>query len=97
MAFPAYPSPPKDAMKKKSRATRHGTVQKIVESPYPGAPEKAQIVLEGADDLYRELRVENTLTDEKGREVSLKQGADVQLIVEAEPEATKPKAKAKTP
>jgi hypothetical protein len=47
--------------------------------------------------LYRELRVENTLTDEKGHEVSLKQDAHVDVIVEAEPEATKPKAKAKTP
>jgi uncharacterized protein YfaS (alpha-2-macroglobulin family) len=86
-------------MKKKSSATRPGTVQKIVKSPYPGEPEKAEIVVEGADDLYRELRVENTLTDEKGKEVSLKQDAHVDVIVEAEPEATKPKpkAKAKTP
>jgi hypothetical protein len=80
-------------MKKKPSATRPGTVEKIVKSPFPGEPEKAQIVVEGADDLYRELRVENTLTDEKGDEVSLKQGADVEVIVEAEPEATKPKSK----
>src|SRR5258706_5113470 len=86
-----------ESMKKKPSATRPGTVQKIVKSPYPGEPEKAQIVVEGADDLYRELRVENTLTDEKGKEVSLKQDAHVDVIVEAEPEATKPKAKAKTP
>jgi hypothetical protein len=84
-------------MKKKPSATRPGTVQKIVKSPYPGEPEKAQIVVEGADDLYRELRVENTLTDEKGDEVSMKQGAHVEVIVEAEPGETKPKAKAKTP
>jgi len=80
-------------MKKKPSATRPGTVEKIVKSPFPGEPEKAQIVVEGADDLYRELRVENTLTDEKGDEVSLKQGADVEVIVEAEIEATKPKSK----
>ena len=80
-------------MKKKPSTTKPGTVEKIVKSPFPGEPEKAQIVVEGADDLYRELRVENTLTDEKGDEVSLKQGADVEVIVEAEPEATKPKSK----
>ena len=79
-------------MKKKPKATRPGTVQKIIKSPVPGGPEKAQILVEGADDLYRELRVENTLTDEKGHEVSLKQGADVEVIIEAEPEATKPKS-----
>lgn len=80
-------------MKKRPKTTRPGTVQKIVKSIYPGEPEKAQIVVEGADHLYRELRVENTLTDEKGHEVSLKEGADVEVIVEAEPEATKPKSK----
>jgi hypothetical protein len=80
-------------MKKKPSATKPGTVQKILKPPYPGEPEKAQIVVEGADHLYRELRVENTLTDEKGDEVSLKQGADVEVIVEAEIEATKPKSK----
>ena len=79
-------------MKKKPKATRSGTVQKIIKSPVPGVPEKAQILVEGADDLYRELRVENTLTDEKGHEVSLKQGADVEVIIEAEPGATKPKS-----
>jgi hypothetical protein len=79
-------------MKKKPKATRTGTVQKIIKSPVPGGPEKAQILVEGADELYRELRVENTLTDEKGHEVSLKQGADVEVIIEAEPGATKPKS-----
>jgi hypothetical protein len=80
-------------MKKKPSATRPGTVQKIVKSPYPGEPEKAQILVEGADHLYRELRVENTLTDEKGHEVSLKEGAHVEVVVQAEPHETKPKNK----
>jgi hypothetical protein len=80
-------------MKKKPSAKRPGTVEKIVKSPIPGEPEKAQIVVEGADHLYRELRVENTLTNEEGDEVSLKQGAHVEVIVEAEPDATKPKSK----
>ena len=80
-------------MKKKPSATRLGIVEKVVKSPLPGEPEKAQIVVEGADHLYRELRIENTLTDEKGHQVSLKQGAHVDVIVEAEPEATKPKSK----
>jgi hypothetical protein len=43
--------------------------------------------------LRRVPSVENTLTDEKGNEVSLKQGAQVEVIVEAEPPATKPKKK----
>jgi uncharacterized protein YfaS (alpha-2-macroglobulin family) len=71
--------------------TMPGTVDKIIKSPIPGEPEKAQIAIEGADELYQEIRIENTLTDEKGKEVSLKQGAEVEVTVEAEPTATTPK------
>jgi hypothetical protein len=42
--------------------------------------------------LYREIRIENTLTDENGRKVALKPGAEVQVTVEAEPKATSPKS-----
>ena len=81
-------------MTEKLNTTLPGTVEKIIKSPYPSEPEKAQIAIEGADQLYREIRIENTLKDEKGNEVRLKQGAEVEVTVEAEPEATTPKSKA---
>ncbi len=59
-----------------------GTVDKIIRS-FSSEPERAQIVVEGADHLYRELRIENALTDSAGNRVQLKPGATVQLIVEA--------------
>jgi len=62
--------------------------RKSSKPPHPNAPEKAQIAVEGADHLYKELRIENNLTDENGNEVHLKQGAKVDVTVEAEPEAT---------
>jgi hypothetical protein len=65
--------------------------RKIIKSPIPNEPEKAQIAVEGADHLYRELRITNTLTRENGDEVSLKPGAQVQVTVEAEAGATTPK------
>jgi hypothetical protein len=71
--------------------TLPGTVNKIIKSPHPDVPEKAEISVEGADDLYREIRVENTLTDEKGNEVKLKPGAEVEVTIEADPQATVPK------
>ncbi|MGC1902440.1 MAG: hypothetical protein WA715_01325 [Candidatus Acidiferrum sp.] len=75
-------------MNEKAAATMPGTVQKIIKSPHPDMPEKAEIAVEGADELYREIRIENTLTDEKGNEVQLKPGAQVEVTVEAEPEDT---------
>jgi hypothetical protein len=79
-------------MSDKPSATLPATVEKIIKSPSPSVPEKAQIAVEGADHLYRELRIENTLIDENGDKVRLKQGAEVEVTIEAEPGATIPKS-----
>jgi len=68
----------------KPSVTLPGTVEKIIEPIHPSMPEKAQIAVEGADDLYQEIRIENTLTDDSGAEVQLKEGAPVEVTVEAE-------------
>jgi len=65
-----------------------GTVNKIIKPVVPSEPEKAQVDIEGADDLYREIRIENALTDEHGEEVSLKEGAQVDVSIEADTDAT---------
>lgn len=76
-------------MARKPSTTLPAVVEKIIR-PIDG-PEKAQIAVEGADHLYRELRVENELRDANGRKVGLKPGAEVEVTLEAEPEATTPK------
>ncbi|MGC1687003.1 MAG: hypothetical protein WA734_15355 [Candidatus Acidiferrales bacterium] len=63
--------------------TMPGTVDKIIQSPRPRQPEKAQIAVKGADPRYRDLRIENTLTDENGDDVRLKKGAHVEVTVTA--------------
>lgn len=69
--------------------TLPGTVDKIIPA-IGGQPEKAQIAVEGAEALYREIRVDNTLQNEAGDNVSLKLGAEVEVTIEAKPEATAP-------
>jgi hypothetical protein len=76
-------------MPKKPSTTLPAIVEKIIRPV--GEPEKAQIAVEGADHLYRELRIENQLTDANGRKVGLKPGAEVEVTLEAEPEATTPR------
>jgi hypothetical protein len=78
---------------KKPKTTRPGTVEKIINSPIPHEPEKAEISVEGADHLYREIRIENTLQDENGEKVKLKVGAQVDVTVEADIKDTVPKNK----
>jgi hypothetical protein len=60
------------------------TVDKIIPILDPNQPEKAQIVVKGADD--RDLRIQNTLIDENGYEVKLKRGAHAEVTVTARAE-----------
>ncbi len=63
-------------MSKRKRKMR-GKVQKVIEPALPSEPEKA-----------REIRVENVVTDEKGKNARLKVGADVDVVIEADTDAT---------
>jgi hypothetical protein len=50
-----------------------GIVEKVIKSPDPTEPERAQIVVENAEHLYKEIRIENSLKDANGNDVTLKQ------------------------
>jgi len=77
-------------MKKKPRTTKHGTVKKIIKSPDPSVPEKAEVEVHEADELYKEIRIDNVLEDEQGKKVKLKQDAPVDITVEADQKSTTP-------
>ena len=72
----------------RKRKKLRGTVVKVIQSPHPSQPEKAEIDIHEGEDLYREIRVENELTDDQGEKASLKPGAEVDVIVEADSNAT---------
>ena len=78
-------------MASKPKVKKPATVRKIIKPIAPGQPEKAEIAVHDADDLYKEIRIENTLEDSKGVKVKLKAGADVEVIVEADVKDTTPK------
>lgn len=63
--------------------TLPGVVEHVIESNHPAVPERAQISVEGADDLYREIRIKNTLKTGDGETVTLKEGDEVKVTVEA--------------
>jgi hypothetical protein len=87
---------PKRKDKDKPAVTLPATVEKIIPPIPPDRPEKAQIAVEGAEELYKELRVENALKDQKGEEVGMKEGSQVEVTIEADPKATEPKKGAGT-
>jgi hypothetical protein len=71
--------------RRKGSASLPGTVERVIK-PFPGSgePEKAQISVNGADDLYRELRVPNQLKDEDGNKVKLEKGSEVEVTIESD-------------
>lgn len=71
------------ADEEKPAITLPGVVEKVVKPVHNGQPEKAQIVVHGADDLYKEIRIENKLEDAAGDTVKLKPGAEVEVTIEA--------------
>jgi len=75
----------------KPAVTLPAVVEKIVKPFNPSEPEKAQIAIQGADHLYREIRVENTLKNAAGEKVRLKPGAEVDVTIEAPVEAVEKK------
>jgi hypothetical protein len=72
----------------KKRKKLSGSVKKVIKPVIPTEPEKAEIDIREADPLYREIRIENVVSDESGNKASLKPGADVDIIVEADSNAT---------
>jgi hypothetical protein len=64
--------------------TLRAVVQKIVKPVHPDLPERVEISIPGAEDLFREIRIENTLTDPDGQAVALKNGAQVDVTFETD-------------
>jgi hypothetical protein len=64
-----------------------GTVIEIIPSRRAGKPESAQIALDVAEKQHRDFRIENTLTDEHGKDVKLKKGAPVEVTVTSKDES----------
>jgi hypothetical protein len=71
----------------KPSVTLPGTVERIIPSPHPSEPEKAQIGRAQTSSIAN--RVENSLQDENGNEVALIR-CQVKVTIEADVSATRP-------
>ncbi len=83
-------------MSENASTTLPAVVEKVIRPLQPGEPEKAQISVEGADHLYRELRIENALVDENGERVKLKPGDEVDVTIEAPADPSTPRKESAT-
>ena len=63
-------------------------VTKIVKPAFEGQPAKVEISISHADDLFREIRIENNFTDVDGGPVALANGARLDVTFEAKTKKT---------
>ena len=59
-------------------------VTKVVKPAFDGQPVKVEISISQADDLFREIRIENNFNDVDGGPVALTNGARLDVTFEAE-------------
>lgn len=77
----------------RAKVIKQGTVRSVIRSLDPMEPEKAEITVHGADPLYREIRLENSLRDDQGNEVRLVADQRVEVIIQTDPYAPAPSDK----
>jgi hypothetical protein len=63
-------------------------VTKIVKPAFDSQPAKVEISISQADELFREIRIENNFTDVDGGPVALTNGARLDVTFEAETKKT---------
>lgn len=61
--------------------TLRGSVEKIIPSSANSGSDAVQIVIEGAETLYREIRIQNLLQDSDGGIVILRPGSEVEITI----------------
>ena len=70
----------------RKRKKLHGSVKKLIKPIHPSEHEKDEIDIHESDQLYREISIENVVTDEKGEKDSLKPNEEVDIILESDPD-----------
>lgn len=61
--------------------TLQGRVGQIIPSFIKGGCDAVEIVIEGAEELYRGIRIRNLLHDANGNAVVLRPGSEVEITI----------------
>jgi hypothetical protein len=68
-----------------------GRVRKLLTPSYSTQPQRVEISIPDADDLFREIRIANSFNSPEGESVALREGARVHITIEADLSDTIPK------
>jgi hypothetical protein len=62
----------------------HGYVQKVIPNMYPAEPQRIQVLIDEAVELYCELRINNDFRDGVGKPITLREGDKITITVESD-------------
>jgi hypothetical protein len=68
-----------------------GRVRKLLTPTFATQPQRVEISIPDADDLFREIRIANSFNSPEGGSVALREGAQVRITIEADLNDTVPK------
>ena len=87
-----FPDQPKVVWARKKPWTSMPATAKKILSSIGGPKPRVEVSIPAADDLYREIRIENQLIGLDGKPIALTAGARLTLTLEAEISGTAPDA-----
>jgi hypothetical protein len=61
--------------------TLRGSVARIIRSVSNNCSDSIEILIDGAETLYREIRINNLLKDLDGNDVTLQPGSEVEITI----------------
>jgi hypothetical protein len=77
--FPAH-----EAGARRPWKTVPAVAKQIIKPRFPHQAEKVEISISEADELFREIRIENSFSDHTGQTLGLVAGADLDITFEAD-------------
>lgn len=80
--------PSHSAKTARARKTVRAIAKQIIRPKFPKQQEKVEISISDADDLFREIRIENSFSDGRGQTLALVSGAALDVTFEANAEDT---------
>ena len=61
--------------------TLRGSVARVIRSVSNNGSDSIEILIDGAETLYREIRISNLLKDLDGKDVTLQPGSEVEITI----------------
>jgi len=77
-------------LRRRAEKRLEAVAKQVMKPVFPNQPERLEIFIPDAEDLFREIRIENTFFDGHGNPLALKEGAILDLTLEVHQDGESP-------